>query len=204
MVLQTWLLYLIAVIGLAFAPGPNGLLALTHGVLYGRSKAIWTIIGGVLGFVVVIALSMFGIGAIIQTSPSALNILKWVGGAYLIWLGIQLWRTPPVNLIISEKAIAEKKRSALFMQGALAAVSNPKVLLFFGAFLPQFIDPQMSLMTQFFVMALTFSVVEFTVEFMLASVSVYIGPWLEKRGKRFNQVCGGLFMVIGVALPLTQ
>jgi homoserine/homoserine lactone efflux protein len=204
MVLQTWLLYLIAVIGLSFAPGPNGLLALTHGVLYGRSKATWTIIGGVLGFVAVIALSMFGIGAIIQASPSALNILKWVGGAYLVWLGIQLWRTPPANLIVSEKTIAEKKRSALFMQGAIAAVSNPKVLLFFGAFLPQFIEPKMSLLTQFFVMALTFSVVEFVVEFMLASVSVYIGPWLEKRGQRFNQICGGLFVVIGIALPLAQ
>ena len=64
--LNTWLIYLVATTGLSLSPGPNGLLALTHGALHGRRKALYTIFGGVLGFVVVIALSMFGIGALLK------------------------------------------------------------------------------------------------------------------------------------------
>ena len=95
--LNTWLIYLLAAIGLSLSPGPNGLLALTHGALHGRRKALWTISGGALGFVLVIALSMFGIGALLQTSLVWLTVLKWVGGAYLVWLGIQVWRSAPLG-----------------------------------------------------------------------------------------------------------
>jgi threonine/homoserine/homoserine lactone efflux protein len=94
MALHTWLIYLTAVIGLSLTPGPNGLLALSHGALYGHRKTLYTVAGGVIGFVVLIALSMFGIGALLQASANALITLKWLGGAYLIWLGIQLWRAP--------------------------------------------------------------------------------------------------------------
>src|SRR5947207_12348461 len=92
--LDTWLIYLLAAIGLSLSPGPNGLLALTHGALHGRRKALYTIAGGALGFVVLIALSMFGIGALLQASITWLSVLKWLGGAYLVWLGIQVWRRP--------------------------------------------------------------------------------------------------------------
>ncbi len=98
MALEAWLIYLIAVIGLSFAPGPNGLLALTHGAMYGHRKTLATICGGVLGFIILIALSMFGIGAVLLASSEILTVFKWLGGAYLIWLGIQLWRSPAISL----------------------------------------------------------------------------------------------------------
>jgi len=75
MELHTWLIYLVAAIGLSLSPGPNGLLALTHGALHGRRKALFTIFGGALGFVAVIALSMFGIGALLKTSRAWLKIM---------------------------------------------------------------------------------------------------------------------------------
>ena len=84
--LGTWLIYLAATVGLSASPGPNGLLALTHGALHGRRKAMNTIIGGACGFVAVIALSMFGIGALLQSSLVWLTVLKWLGGAYLVFL----------------------------------------------------------------------------------------------------------------------
>src|SRR5678809_1213583 len=95
---DTWLIYLLAAIGLSLSPGPNGLLALTHGALHGRRKALYTIFGGAFGFVAVIALSMFGIGALLKASLAWLTVLKWIGGAYLVWLGIQIWRSPPIRL----------------------------------------------------------------------------------------------------------
>ena len=199
---QTWLLYLAASAGLSLSPGPNGLLALTHGAIHGRRKALFTISGGVLGFVLVIALSLFGIGALLQASIAWLTVLKWVGGAYLVWLGIQLWRAPPLDMQGPGAAAAVRPGMALFKEGFLSAVTNPKALLFFAAFLPQFIDPNRSLVVQFVVMAGTFGVVEFLYELLVASAAQRIRPWLRRTGRRFNQACGGIFMGIGIAMPL--
>src|SRR5882757_2757636 len=104
MTLSTWLIYLAAAIGLSLSPGPNGLLALTHGALHGRRKALYTICGGAFGFVTVIALSMFGIGALLKASLTWLIVMKWVGGAYLVWLGIQVWRSPPIGIELGASA----------------------------------------------------------------------------------------------------
>lgn len=201
MTLNTWLLFLLAAIGLSLSPGPNGLLALTHGVLHGQRKTLFTIAGGVLGFVVLIGLSMFGIGALLERSLTWLTILKWAGGAYLVWLGLQVWRSPPVGVALQGHAAA-RTGASMFRQGLLSALTNPKALLFFAAFLPQFIDPQRSLETQFAIMASTFAATELATEWMLASMAARISPWLRRVGKRFNQACGGVFMAIGVALPL--
>jgi threonine/homoserine/homoserine lactone efflux protein len=201
MSIDTWLIYLVATIGLSLSPGPNGLLALTHGVLHGRRRALFTIAGGVLGFVVVIALSMFGIGALLQSSLVWLTALKWLGGAYLVWLGIQVWRSPPVGVHITGSAQFRSGLS-MFRQGALSALTNPKAILFFAAFLPQFIDPHRNLVLQFAVMAGTFAAVELATEVLIASMAGQIAPWLRRVGRRFNQACGGVFIAIGVALPL--
>src|SRR5262252_3279108 len=159
MELNTWLIYLLAAIGLSLSPGPNGLLALTHGALHGRRKALYTIFGGAVGFVAIIALSMFGIGALLKASLMWLTVMKWVGGAYLVWLGIQVWRSPPIGIDVRSDRGA-RSGASLFRQGALSAVTNPKGILFFAAFLPQFIDPDRSLFAQFIVMAATFAVTE--------------------------------------------
>ncbi len=203
MALHTWLLYLVAAFGLSLTPGPNSLLILTHGALHGQRKTLFTVAGGALGFLVLIALSMLGIGAVLQASAHALTVLKFVGGAYLIWLGIGLWRAPPVQLQANAES-GDTRSSAMFRQGLLTAISNPKALLFYGAFLPQFIDPRRDLLAQFVLMATIFVLVEIAVEYLLALLAQRIRPWLERAGKRFNRVCGGLFVAMGLALPMTR
>jgi len=205
--LQTWLVYLLATTGLSLSPGPNSLLALTHGALYGGRRTLFTIAGGAVGFVVLIGLSLFGISALLKTSPLWLVALKWVGGAYLVWLGIQVWRSAPVGLDLGHQvtpgaAAQPPSGAALAWQGALAALTNPKGVLFFAAFLPQFIDPARNPWTQFAVMAGTFVVVESLTELAIAGTAARVRPWLNRVGRRFNQVCGGVFIAIGVALPL--
>jgi threonine/homoserine/homoserine lactone efflux protein len=198
---STWVLYAAAAVGLSLTPGPNGLLALTHGALYGTKKTLATIFGGLLGFAAVIGMSMFGIGALLQASSDLLTVLKWVGGAYLVWLGIQVWRSEPIG-VQNPTSHTISKPSRLFSQGFLSAVTNPKGILFFVAFLPQFIDPNRSLFVQFLVMAATFVFVEFWYELMVASLADRIQPWLRRVGKNFNRVFGSVFMAIGVLLPL--
>ena len=199
--LNTWLLYTAAALGLSLTPGPNGLLALTHGALYGVRRTVFTILGGALGFTAVIAVSLFGIGALLAASPNMLSVLKWVGGAYLVWLGIQVWRSPALGLEEGPTGPVIT-RTSLFRQGLLAAVSNPKGILFFVAFLPQFLVPEQPLLLQFLVMTATFVGIEIVFEWLVASGSAKIQPVLARFGKRFNHVFGGLFMVIGIALPL--
>ncbi len=200
---QTLLLFLIAATGLSLTPGPNSLLVLTHGALWGVRRTLNTVAGGALGFLLLIALSMLGIGALLAASVNALTALKFAGGAYLIWLGVQVWRSPPIRLQTDTPG-PTPSRGSMFRQGFLTAISNPKALLFYGAFLPHFIDPHRDLLTQFIVMASIFVAIEVGVEYLLASLAYRIRPWLERVGKRFNQVCGGLFALMGAALPMTR
>jgi len=199
--IHVWLIYFLAAVGLSLSPGPNGLLALTHGALHGRRKALYTIFGGASGFIAVIALSMFGIGALLKASLTWLTVMKWVGGAYLVWLGVQVWRSPPIGIDIRRSGDSRAGWS-LFRQGAFSALTNPKALLFFAAFLPQFIDPARSLFVQFAIMAATFAAIEIVTEVFIASMAHRISPWLRRVGRRFNQACGGVFVAIGIALPL--
>lgn len=199
--LDTWLIYLLAAVGLSLSPGPNSLLALTHGALHGRRKTLFTIFGGAVGFVVIIAASMFGIGALLKASLVWLTVMKWIGGAYLVWLGIQVWRAPPIGMQVDATS-GPITEASMAWQGALSAMTNPKGILFFAAFLPQFIDPARSLLTQFVIMAGTFVAIEIVTEMVLASMAHRIRHGLQRMGRRFNQACGGLFVAIGVALPL--
>jgi threonine/homoserine/homoserine lactone efflux protein len=200
MELQNWLIYTAAAIGLSLTPGPNGLLALTHGALYGARRTIFTILGGSLGFASVIALSMFGIGALLSANVGLLVLLKWLGGAYLVWLGIQVWRSP--SLAKSRSLLTSASSSSLFQAGLLSALSNPKGILFFVAFLPQFIDPSQLLLVQFVIMVATFVVIEFFYELVVASLADRIQPWLKRVGKNPNRVFGSVFIGIGILLPL--
>ncbi|XUM21204.1 LysE family translocator [Bradyrhizobium oligotrophicum S58] len=201
MALNTWLLFFVTSVGISLTPGPNGLLALTHGALHGGRRTLFTIAGGLIGFILVIALCMFGIGALVQSSITWLVVLKWVGGLYLAWLGIKLWFAPPVGVDLAGQTVAASSH-ALFRQGFLTAATNPKCLLFFSALLPQFIDPDRSLAVQFAVVAVTYTVTEFVTEYAIASAAAQVRPWLARVGRRFNQVCGGIFVAVGLALPL--
>jgi threonine/homoserine/homoserine lactone efflux protein len=116
-------------------------------------------------------------------------------------LGIQVWRAPAIGLDLPAGA-PPRSGASMFRQGALSALTNPKALLFFAAFLPQFIDPARSLWLQFALMAGTFALVEIGTEWLIAAFAQRLSPWLGRVGRRFNRACGGLFMAIGVALPL--
>lgn len=131
---ETWLLYLITCCGIAVVPGPNALLALTHGAIHGSRRTLFTISGGVLGFALVLTLCAVGLGALIQASATWFMALKIAGGLYLIWLGFGLWRSAPVSLDTPGKT--GLRRWSLFRQGLVSALSNPKALLLFTAFIP--------------------------------------------------------------------
>ena len=214
--LHTWLIYLAAATGLSLTPGPNGLLALSHGMRFGLGRAAWTALGGVAGFLVLVAASLAGLGALLATSERAFIVAKWIGAAYLIYLGIRTWRAPAPqvdggtgtgngngNGNGTGNGDRGKPRRC-FAEGFLVAVSNPKALIFFAAFLPQFMQPALSFTTQFLVLGGTFAVVELIYELLIAGMAMRVAPWLGRHGRIFNRITGATFVVIGGALTRAQ
>ena len=202
MSLELWLIYLLAAVGLSLTPGPNGLLSLTHGACFGMRATVHTVLGGALGFFVLIAASLAGMGALLAASEQAFTVAKWIGAAYLVYLGIRVWRAP-APAIAAEPALSGAPAARplrMFNQGFLVAVSNPKGIIFFAAFLPQFIVPGVPFLTQLAIFGGTFVVVEVVYELLLAGLAQRIAPWLARYGRWFNRIAGGTFVGIGAAL----
>lgn len=201
MTLEIWLVYLAAAVGLSLTPGPNGLLSLTHGACYGFRPTIWTVLGGAIGFLLLIAVSLAGLGVLLAASERAFTIAKWAGALYLVYLGIRIWCSPPPQVRPVAGATAATARPyRMFRQGFLVAVSNPKGLIFFAAFLPQFMVPDAGFLMQLLVFGGTFVAVEIVYELTLAGVAERIAPWLARCGRWFNRVTGAAFVGIGAAL----
>ncbi len=205
--LELWLVYLAAAVGLSLTPGPNGLLVLTHGACFGLRPTIATVLGGVLGFLLLIAASLAGLGALLAASEEAFTVAKWIGAAYLVHLGVRVWRSPaPVVATGSQAAadIRETRPVRMFGQGFLVAASNPKALIFFAAFLPHFMVPGVSYAVQLTVLGGTFVIVELIYELLLAGLAYHIAPWLARHGRWFNRVTGGIFVGFGGVLAATN
>lgn len=210
MTLEHWLVYCIAAVGLSLTPGPNGLLALTHGIRFGFRPTMATAAGGVCGFLILIGLSLSGLGALLAASEQAFTVLKWLGAAYLAWLGVRLWKTPAPDwnpiAVSAETSMGTRSGQTgvrqRFVEGFVVALSNPKALIFFAAFLPQFMVPGVPLWQHFVVLGGTFALVEFVYELILAAMAGRVGPWLGRHGRWFNRVAGATF--VGIAVLLTR
>jgi len=203
MPLNTWVLFLFTSAGISLFPGPNNLLVLTHGAMLGTRKTLATITGGLIGFTLLIGLCMFGIGTLLQASEKWLTILHVVGGLYLVFLGYNLWRSPPItNEVEPQSRVAD--RSHMFRQGFISAATNPKALLFFTAVIPPFITPERSIIIQFVVIALTYAFTELCAEYACATAANIIRPWLTRTGRRFNRICGCVFIVVGAAMQIRR
>lgn len=208
MTVELWLIYVAAAVGLSLTPGPNGLLALSHGAAYGMRPASCTVLGGATGFLALIALSLAGFGALLAASETAFLFAKLIGGAYLVFLGVGLWRAPPPEPgVAAPKSHSTQLRVArparLFRQGFFVAVSNPKGLLFFAAFLPQFMSPDASFWTHLFVLGGTFVAIEIAYELIVAGMAQRIAPWLSRHGRAFNRATGAAFAGLGAMMAAT-
>ena len=144
-----------------------------------------------------------GLGALLAASETAFTVAKLIGAAYLIWLGIKTFRSESVLQI---DGAAPPSRRSFFVQGVMVGASNPKAVLFFAAFFPQFLNPATPFVPQFAILALTFMAFEFTVLSCCALGVSRIAPLLRSsRAVRwFNRVSGGLFTLMGSLLLFTR
>ena len=200
-----WWVYLLASVGLSLTPGPNSLLVLTHGALHGHRRTLFTVAGGATGFTLLIGLSMLGIGALLQASASALTLLKWLGGAYLVWLGVQLWRAPAITLV-ADAGAPHAAGSALFRQGLLTAISNPKALVFFTVFLPPFINLHHPILPQIVRLATIGIAIEVVALAFYGLLAYRLGQLAvtPAAGRRIGRTSGSILMAIAAAMALSQ
>lgn len=210
MTLSTYLLYLAAVALLVLSPGPTMLMCMTYSLQHGPRKALAAAAGSVTAVLGTMLLSALGLGALLAASETAFWVLKAVGATYLIWLGIKTFRSSAsvFEQVPAQGDPAPTGTSArkLYVQGLIVGGSNPKALLFFTAFFPQFLDPSAAWAPQFAVLASTFVACEFTV-LTLCSVGVArLAPVLRSgsRMRWFNRISGGLFTLMGTLLLATR
>ena len=134
-------LYIVASLALILTPGQDMMYVMSRGLAQGRLAGLYSAIGVVIGILVHTALAAFGVGAILAASEGLFLLLKFVGAAYLAYLGVKLLLTCEATLAV-EAGARRFSAASLVWQGVLSNVSNPKIVLFFLAFLPQFVDPR--------------------------------------------------------------
>lgn len=196
------LLFVLTEFAMALSPGPAVLLIMSqgarHGVRGGAAGALGIELGNTLWFL----LSAVGLTALLLASATAFQVVKWVGAAYLVYLGTRLLLSKGSAPIADPDA--PPPRGALVMQGFITQMGNPKAMLFFGALLPQFFDPQGDVLLQFSVFALLTIVTEYPVLLMYA--------WLAHRGRQlaggatalrwFDRVAGACLIGAGARLAV--
>lgn len=212
MELLTWITYLGVIVALIIFPGPVALLCTSHGLRFGRRRATATVCGGTLASLALMVLSSLGLGAILAASETAFHVLKLLGGAYLVILGLQAWRRSgddsPLDATDATEAPPSANTSSLrlFRQGFLVGISNPKDLLFFAALFPNFIDVGEPQLVQFAILAATWAVIDLSLMWLYAAMGSGLGQWFRHPGRArgFHRATGGLFMAAGGSLIATS
>ena len=157
MALEHWLVFVAASAVLLAIPGPTVLLVVSYALGHGRKTALATVSGVALGDMVAMTASILGVGALLASSSEAFAIQRWIGGAYLIFLGIRLWRAPIIDGPLADNDnLPEEKTFRIFGHSFLVTALNPKSIVFFVAFLPQFIDHAQPFFPQMIILEATF------------------------------------------------
>lgn len=182
-------------------PGPTVLLALANGSRYGVRRATFGMFGAVASDVVLVVAVGFGLGALLMASETAFTVVKWVGVAYLAFLGVRMLLSRGALLHDDPAADPRGARGALFTKSFLVAVTNPKGYLFVGALLPQFIVPGAPQLAQYVIIGIVFCALDFAIMFAYALLGSQAVRLLKRRGAVWiERVSGGILLALAAWL----
>lgn len=198
------LLFIPACFALNMAPGPNNLLSVSTATRFGFGVSCLAGIGRLVAFIGMIAIAASGLAVVLQSSATAFMVIKVVGAVYLFYLAWQLWRAPVSH---ASQADAPRTRPSytlwkLMRQEFMVAAGNPKAILIFTAFLPQFVNPAEAAAPQFLVLGLLFLVLEWIAIAAYAYMGAHLAKWfaVPERQRRFNRTCAALLGTAGCGL----
>lgn len=201
MELELWLAFVAASTALLLIPGPTVLLVLSYAISQGRTVAMATVAGVALGDFVAMTASLLGLGALFLASAMLFMILKWIGAAYLIYLGVKLFRSASTTTLGGLDKPTQTSVRSVFFHATTVTALNPKGIVFFIAFVPQFIMPDKALAPQFVILISTFV--------GLAAINTLVYALLADRLRHkitrpsvlaaFSRFGGGALIAMGVA-----
>ena len=202
MLLSLWLGFLLAATLIAVSPGPGAAVAMSCGMRYGYAAALRSIFGLESALLIQLTIVAVGLGALLTASALAFDVVKFCGAAYLVWLGIQKWRAAPQELQDDKPPMSS---NALFVEGLLVNLANPKAIVFIAALTPQFIDPTRPQWPQFLIIGATMCTVDILVMSGYALLATRLRLWLHdpKALKAQNRFFGGVFVGAGLLLAST-
>ncbi|PLW76372.1 LysE family translocator [Cohaesibacter celericrescens] len=198
--IQTWLLFIPAALALAVYPGPNNLLALSTAAKQGFIITILAGIGRLSAFAILIALCGLGLGTLLAASETYFILLKWVGGIYLIYIGLRMVLSKPADQHLRQTHHLEWGQLA--RQDFLVAITNPKAIIIFTAFFPQFLKESEPVFLQFTLLGITFLLLQLIAISSYAFAGAYLShlvrsargqKWLN-RGSGVALISAGLFL----------
>ncbi|MEZ8438199.1 LysE family translocator [Vibrio splendidus] len=203
--MEIWklLLFIPACFSLNMTPGPNNLLSMNNARCYGFQAAFVAGLGRILAFSGMIALAASGLAVVLYTSETLFFLIKLFGAMYLLWIAFNLWRSQASPVADIER---NKNWFGLVKQEFALAAGNPKAILIFTAFLPQFVDVSANVNTQFFVLGSTFLVLEMLAISIYAAFGLYLRNWFSKpqMAKRFNKACSVFLALSGANLLVSR
>ncbi|ARN81479.1 LysE family translocator [Methylocystis bryophila] len=201
MSLHLYFAFLATATVLILIPGPNVALIVANSLAHGARNGLWTVAGTSTAMLFQLALTVLGLSAALSFLAEGFEMLRWIGVAYLVYLGVKTWRAPPVDLART-RAQADSRRAAL--RGFLVSLTNPKTLLFFGAFLPQFISAEAESTGQLVLLAGSFLALAMFSDSMWALLAHRLRGALTRRQALRNRLTGGLLLGAGVGLALAR
>ena len=201
-----WLAFLAAALVIAVSPGPGAVLSMSTGLRYGYAAALRAIAGLQIALLLQLGVVALGLGAVLATSETAFAVVKFAGAAYLIWLGVQKWRSPPEPIGGDGEGQRVQSRRQLYAQGILVNLTNPKAIVFIAALVPQFIVPDRPQWPQFAIIGATMVAVDMMVMSCYALLATRFRPLLRNpRLLRLqNRIFGGLFVGAGAMLAASS
>jgi threonine/homoserine/homoserine lactone efflux protein len=200
--LSLYLAFIAAVTVLMLIPGPNVALIVANSVAHGSRYGLLTVAGTSTAMVLQLALVALGMTPLLAALGAWFELLRWVGVAYLVLLGIKEWRAPAVDLTTTRPE--RKSPRAMFTRALLVSMTNPKTLLFYGAFFPQFITAGHALLPQVALLSATFVAIAVLVDGSWALAAARACHLLATRGRLRNRIAGGMLIGAGAVLAAAR
>ncbi len=201
MTLATWITFFLACWAISLSPGPGAIAAMSAGLNYGFRRGYFMVFGLILGICTLVGIVVAGLGAIIAASNTAFTVLKLLGAAYLVWIGVSQWRASDRPLVAATDAPV-RSRKQLILRGWAINATNPKGAVFMAAVVPNFIDLSHPLIPQYLIIMASLSATDLIVMAGYVALASRVLRALNQphHVRLMNRCFGGLFVVAGTLL----
>ena len=197
-----FILYLQMIIFLFITPGTPRIVIISYSMNYGVGKCVWSALGDVTANLIQATLVIFVIGSFFSQNSTILNIFKWIGILYLIYLAYDIYKSRPKS--ISNEGEIKKSNLSFFIDGFLVAGTSPKAWMFFPFIFPQFINFNSNLLAQFIILITTYIVLDFLSLIGYAMLAQKLIKWITANPKTINTISASVLVIIAAIIVVTQ